>query len=102
MWVRVAALDEVPVGSVKVFVAEGCRVALARVGDQVFAFGDVCTHDGGPLGEGKLEGFAVQCPRHGARFDIRTGRALRLPAVAPIPVYPARVEGDSVWVDVEG
>lgn len=102
VWVRVAALDEVPVGSVKVFVAEGRRVALARVGDQVFAFGDVCTHDGGPLGEGKLEGFAVQCPRHGARFDIRTGRVLRLPAVVPIPVYPVRVEDDGIWVDVAG
>jgi len=101
LWIRVATLAEIPTGSAKVFSVEGRAIALTRVGDQVFAFGDVCTHDGGPLAEGKLEGYAIQCPRHGARFDIRTGRVLRLPAVAPIPVYEVRVEGDEVWVNPE-
>ncbi len=101
MWVQIATLEEIPVGSAKVFQVEGRAIALTRVGDQVFAFGDVCTHDGGPLAEGKLEGYVIQCPRHGARFDIRTGRVLRLPAVVPIPVYEVRVEGDQVWVNPE-
>ncbi|HXF69546.1 MAG TPA: non-heme iron oxygenase ferredoxin subunit [Thermoflexus sp.] len=101
MWVRVALLEEIPVGSAKVFHIEGRAIALTRVGDQVFAFGDVCTHDGGPLAEGKLEGYAIQCPRHGARFDIRTGRVLRLPAVVPIPVYETKVEDNAVWVNPE-
>jgi Ferredoxin subunits of nitrite reductase and ring-hydroxylating dioxygenases len=101
MWIRVAALEEIPVGSAKVFTVEGRRIALTRVGDQVFAFGDVCTHDDGPLAEGKLEGYVIQCPRHGARFDIRTGRVLRLPAVVPIPVYEVRVDAEGVWVNPE-
>ncbi len=101
MWVRVATLEEIPVGSAKVFMVEGRAIALARVGDEVLAFGDVCTHDGGPLAEGKLEGYVIQCPRHGARFDIRTGRVLRLPAVTPIPVYEVKVEGGAVWVNAE-
>lgn len=101
MWVRIATLEEIPVGSAKVFMVEGRAIALARVGDEVFAFGDVCTHDGGPLAEGKLEGYVIQCPRHGARFDIRTGRVLRLPAVTPIPVYEVKVEGSAVWVNPE-
>ncbi len=101
MWIRVATLDEIPAGAAKAFIVEGRAIALARVGDQVFAFGDVCTHDGGPLAEGKLEGHVIQCPRHGARFDIRTGRVLRLPAVTPIPVYEVKVENHEVWVNLE-
>ncbi|MFN3929618.1 MAG: Rieske (2Fe-2S) protein [Thermoflexus sp.] len=101
MWGQVALLEEFHVGSAKVFLVEGRAIALTRVGDQVFAFGDVCTHDGGPLAEGKLEGYVIQCPRHGARFDIRTGRVLRLPAVIPIPVYETKIEDNAVWVNPE-
>ena len=55
-------------------------VVLFHVGGQFYAIDDVCTHDGGPLGEGELEGFTIACPRHGAKFDIRDGRALTMPA----------------------
>ncbi|MCS7251812.1 MAG: non-heme iron oxygenase ferredoxin subunit [Anaerolineae bacterium] len=101
MWIRVGTLDEIPVGTAKAFIVAGRAIALTRMGDQIFAFGDVCTHDGGPLAEGKLEGYVIQCPRHGARFDIRTGRVLRLPAVSPIPVYEVKLESNEVWVNLE-
>ena len=62
---------------------------------------DVCTHDGGPLAEGALEGDVIECPRHGARFDIRTGAALTLPAIEPVPTYAVRVVGDEIQVACE-
>jgi 3-phenylpropionate/trans-cinnamate dioxygenase ferredoxin subunit len=72
-------------------------VALTRLDGEVRAFGDVCTHDDGPLAEGHLEDHCVVCPRHGARFDLFNGKPT-FPAVAPIPIYETKVEGENVWV----
>ena len=66
---------------------------------QFYAVEDVCTHDGGPLGEGKLDGCELICPRHGARFDVRTGAATRMPAIEPAPTYAVRVEDGDVLVE---
>ena len=63
-----------------------------------YAIDDVCTHDGGPLGEGQLEGFTIACPRHGAKFDVRDGRALTMPATKPTVAHEVKVEGDDVYV----
>lgn len=76
-------------------------VALFRVAGQFYAIDDVCTHDGGPLAEGRLAGFQIECPRHGARFDIRTGRALCMPATKDTAVHEVKVEGDTVFVRVK-
>ncbi len=73
-------------------------VALFHVGGKFYAIDDVCTHDGGPLGEGELDGFAVACPRHGAKFDIRDGRALTMPATQPTVAHEVKVEGNDVFV----
>jgi 3-phenylpropionate/trans-cinnamate dioxygenase ferredoxin subunit len=73
---------------------------LANVAGEFFAIDDICTHDGGPLGEGMLFDHQVECPRHGAMFDLRTGRPTTLPAVLPVRTYPTRVDGDTVMVDV--
>ena len=73
-------------------------IVLFRVGDEVFALDDVCTHDGGPLGEGQLENHAIACPRHGAKFDIRTGKALTMPATKPTVAHEVKIEGDQVFV----
>jgi 3-phenylpropionate/trans-cinnamate dioxygenase ferredoxin subunit len=59
---------------------------------------NVCTHDGGPLGGGKLDGHALVCPRHGGRFDVRTGAALKMPAVDPAPTYTVKVQGGDVLI----
>lgn len=75
-------------------------IVLFRVGQDVFALDDVCTHDGGPLGDGKLEGYAIICPRHGARFDIRTGAVLALPATRPTVSHAVKRVGDDIFVRV--
>ena len=89
-----------PPGEVRVFSADGRSIALANAGGDFYALADVCTHDGGPLGEGMLWDTDIECPRHGARFDIRTGRVMALPAVLPVRTYPVQIEGDEVLVDV--
>ncbi len=73
-------------------------VALFKVGGQFFAIDDVCTHDGGPLAEGTLENHAIACPRHGAKFDIRTGQALTMPATQPTAAHEVKVVGSDVFV----
>lgn len=76
-------------------------VVLVHVGDQFFCIDDVCTHDGGTLGDGPLEGYQLCCPRHGARFDIQTGRALTMPATVPTVVHNVKIENDEIWVQLQ-
>jgi 3-phenylpropionate/trans-cinnamate dioxygenase ferredoxin subunit len=97
-FVPVAKLDEVPEGDVKCVKVGGQGVVLCRVEGRVYAVGDVCTHDSGPLCGGALDGHAIECPRHGARFDIRNGQVLAMPAAVPIPSYPVRVVDGTVTV----
>ncbi len=73
-------------------------VALFHVSGTFWAIDDECTHDGGPLASGQLDGFTIACPRHGARFDIRDGRALTMPATRPTVAHQVRVEGDQVLI----
>jgi len=88
---RIGGVDEVPPGE-RIFLEIGdLPIVVFNVGGTFYAIGDVCTHDGGPLGDGDLDDHQVICPRHGARFDIRTGEAVTLPAVVPTPWYPTRV-----------
>jgi 3-phenylpropionate/trans-cinnamate dioxygenase ferredoxin subunit len=101
-FVTVAKTSDVEPGKVRVYEVNGRRIALCNVGGTFYAIDDVCTHDGGPLDQGVLEGDQIECPRHGARFDVKTGRALTLPAVMPVRSYPVQVEGDEVRVAVEG
>jgi 3-phenylpropionate/trans-cinnamate dioxygenase ferredoxin subunit len=97
---KVAKVADVAPGQVRIFHVDGKEIALANVDGAIYAIDDVCTHDGGPLGEGTLFGDLVECPRHGARFNVRTGRPMTLPAVLPVRTYPVQVEGEDVRVDV--
>ena len=98
---EVAKLDEVPAGRIKVVEAGGRRIALCNYDGKIYAIADECTHDRGPLDQGELIGHEVECPRHGARFDIETGRATRLPAVRPVKTYPVVVNDGSIAVELE-
>jgi len=77
------------------------HLALANVNGEIYAIEDVCTPDGGPLGEGEVLDFEVECPRHGARFDVRTGKVAAFPAVVGVKTFPVKVEGSEVKVALE-
>lgn len=94
----VARLDEVPPGSRRFVMIDGQPAALFNIGGELFCIADVCTHDGGSLADGELYGHEIECPRHGALFDVRTGAVLTFPATAPTRVYAVTVEGDQVLV----
>ena len=99
-FVRVAAAKDIPPGDRILVELDGIRIAVFNLDGEYFAIEDVCTHDGGPLVEGEiLEGGQVQCPRHGARFDIRTGEALSMPAFEPTPSYQVQVDGEDIYVE---
>ncbi len=97
-FVTVARVGEIPVGGVKVVRLDDQALALFHLEDGYYAMDDLCTHDGGPLAEGLLEGDVIECPRHGARFNVKTGAVLSLPATTPVPTYTVRVEGDEIKV----
>ena len=97
-FVAVAKENEIDEGAVKVVRVGDMPIGLTKIEDEYFAFADVCTHDDGPVAEGELDGYVIECPRHGAKFDVRTGKVRQLPAVTPIPVYAVKVEDGAVWV----
>lgn len=79
---------------------EGKTICVARIGDEVFAVDDTCSHSEASLSEGDISGFKIECWLHGAEFDLRTGDALTPPAVAPLKTYEIHVDGDSVTVKI--
>jgi 3-phenylpropionate/trans-cinnamate dioxygenase ferredoxin subunit len=98
--IEVARVEEIPDGKVKVVEVNGVRIALCNYGGTIYAIDDVCTHDRGPLGQGELIGSEIECPRHGARFNVATGAATRLPAVRPVKTYPVHVSDGQISVEV--
>ncbi len=101
-FVTVARAADIEPGTVRVIEVEGRSLCLGLTEDGEWgAIDNVCTHDGGTLGEGELDDTGVECPRHGARFDLFTGRVLALPAVRPVNAYQTVVEGDEVMVRLD-
>lgn len=97
-WVKVAPVDDFPAQTWKVVDVQGVMVAVFNVGGEYYAIEDVCTHDGSTLTGGKLEGDVIECPRHGARFSVRTGEVMAPPAYEPVPTLRVRVHDG--WVQV--
>lgn len=97
-FVKVATTDELPPGAMKAVEVNGEQVLLCRVGEEYHAVHDECTHECFPLSEGTLENHVLTCMLHGARFDVRTGEVLALPAYGPVKTYPVRIEGDQILV----
>lgn len=78
----------------------GQSICVARIGDEVFAIGDTCTHSDASLSEGDITGTRIECWLHGAEFDLRTGVALTLPAVEAVKSYPVRIVADSITIEI--
>lgn len=100
-FVAVATLDELRGAEPLAVEHDDHVVALVQVEEQIFAIKDECSHARVPLSEGDVEDCAIECYLHGARFDLRTGAAISLPATEPVPVYPVRVEGTDILVDFD-
>jgi 3-phenylpropionate/trans-cinnamate dioxygenase ferredoxin subunit len=97
---EIAPASELPNGE-RLYVDLGDKpIVIFNIAGQFFAIGDVCTHDDGPLGDGTLEGFNIVCPRHGAEFDVRTGKVMQMPAVVDIPAYPVQVRDGTIFIGV--
>jgi 3-phenylpropionate/trans-cinnamate dioxygenase ferredoxin subunit len=97
-YVTVASTSELPNGQRLLLDVGGEAIAVFNIAGRYFAIADVCSHDDGPVGEGHVEGTQIECPRHGAHFDLESGRALSPPAVVDIAAYPVRVVGDEIQV----
>ncbi|HEX6385072.1 MAG TPA: non-heme iron oxygenase ferredoxin subunit [Anaerolineae bacterium] len=98
-FVKVAKVEDIPPGGRLWYDFEDETVVIFNIDGHFYCIADVCTHDGGPLEEGEIEGYEVECPRHGARFDVRTGDAVALPAVAPVETYEVKVEDGVIYVE---
>jgi 3-phenylpropionate/trans-cinnamate dioxygenase ferredoxin component len=99
-FVRVCALDDIADGSVLAAEVGGVAIAVVRNGDEAYAIQDECSHAAIPLSEGEVDGDEIECWLHGSMFDLRTGKAINLPATEPVPVYPVRIEDGDILVDV--
>ncbi|NMP23676.1 non-heme iron oxygenase ferredoxin subunit [Sulfobacillus harzensis] len=97
-WVRVADVQDIDATIPFLVELNDRAIALYRVDDVVYATDDTCSHAEASLCEGEYHGYVVTCPRHGGQFDIRTGRAVKMPAIVPIDVFPVRVEGTDVFL----
>lgn len=98
-WVTVAKKSDIPEGKTGVFTVEGREIAISYVNGGFYAYVNSCSHMELPLDEGTIEGTVIECPHHGAKFDLRTGEVVQMPAAAPIEIYNVRVEGDDIKIE---
>lgn len=99
--IRIATVGDLAPGQYKSIQIEDERIALFNIDGKFYAIQDVCTHDGGMLTGGTLKGYIIECPRHGAQFDVRTGVVIRLPAYVGVQTYPISVEGNDIFITLE-
>lgn len=96
-WVRVGTRSELLPGEYRVVWDGDTAIAVYNIDGDLYAIEDVCTHDGGELAGGPVDGFEVECVRHGARFDLRSGEVACPPAYEPVPVFPVKEEDGAIW-----
>jgi glycine betaine catabolism B len=97
-FVKVAETKDIQPSTMKAVEVAGEKICVANVEGKYYAIGNVCTHVGGPLAEGTLEGYEVECPWHGSKFDVRSGEPTRPPARRPEPTYEVKVEGNNLLI----
>jgi 3-phenylpropionate/trans-cinnamate dioxygenase ferredoxin subunit len=99
-YLEIAPASELPSGERLFVEIEGKPIVIFNIGGQFFSIADVCSHDDGPVGEGIVEGYNITCPRHGAQFDIRSGKVVQMPAVVDIPAYPVQVRDGNIYLGI--
>lgn len=97
----VAKIADVKLGQMKSFAVDNKRVLIANWEGTFFATQDLCTHDNGTLADGELVDAEIECPRHGGRFDLKTGAVTALPPMFPIKTFPVKIEGDNILVEID-
>lgn len=97
-WVTVAEAGELGNGQRIIVEIDDEPIAVFNIAGDYYAISDICSHDDGPVAEGELDEYAIECPRHGAKFDVRGGEVLTLPAIVDIPAYPVRVRDGELQV----
>jgi 3-phenylpropionate/trans-cinnamate dioxygenase ferredoxin subunit len=97
LFVKIAKTSDLAPGDKMLVEYEDEDVGLFNINGEFYAISDVCTHDDGPLVEGKLEGNTIICPRHGARFNVKTGEQT-MPALGPVPLYQVKIEGNDILI----
>ena len=97
-YITVASVAEIAAGSMRLVEVDDRLVILSRIGDDYYCIDDICTHDGGTLSDGPHEGCEIACPRHGAKFDLRNGRALSMPATQDTVSHQVKVEYGSIRI----
>ncbi len=100
-WMDVSGVEELPVGGRRIVETDFFQIAVFHLEDGFYAIEDICTHDGGELASGRIEGDEIICPRHGARFCIRTGKVMSPPAYEDVRSFPVRVQNGRVQVLLE-
>ena len=97
-YVKIAVRKDIPLGSFKTYEVDFNRLVIAHTADGFHAFADACTHDSQPFGHGVLDNNDIVCPRHGARFDVRTGEVTAPPALVPLDTYELKIEGEDIVI----
>lgn len=100
-WVTVAKKREIPEGGTRAFSIEGRQIAITYVKGEFYAYLNACSHMDLPLEEGRLAGTVLECPHHGATFDLKTGEALSMPAVTSLEMYKIKVEGEDIQIELQ-
>ncbi|RMD96025.1 MAG: non-heme iron oxygenase ferredoxin subunit [Calditrichaeota bacterium] len=99
-WVAVAKTSDILPGSAKVVEVANHRIAIFNVNGAFYAIDDTCSHEEASLAEGEVEDTVVECPRHGAKFDLKTGKNLSLPAVFPVASYKIKIDGETLYLEI--
>jgi len=97
-FVKVAHTNDIQPSHMKFVQVADEDICLVNINGKFYAISNVCTHEGGPLADGTLEGYQVECPWHGSKFDVRTGEVTAPPASVPVPTYEVRVDGNNILV----
>jgi 3-phenylpropionate/trans-cinnamate dioxygenase ferredoxin subunit len=99
-FVEIAKTDEIPDGKMKVIKIDNNNILVTNIAGKYYAIGAKCTHAGGDLSKGKMDGNIVICPRHGSKFDVITGKSVSGPAKQSVPIYQVKIQGKSILIDI--